>query len=59
VGLMILDEPTNDLDTDAVERLVQLLNMVRGWAASSGMQLIVVTHEDRLCPAFDKTIRLC
>lgn len=52
-GFMVLDEPTAYLDEDSVDSVVELLQQVRQYAHSTGMQLIVVTHEPKLTPAFD------
>ena len=57
-GFMVLDEPTAYLDGDRVTAVAQLLMQIRQYAKNTGMQLIVVTHEKDLIPAFDMTISL-
>ncbi len=58
LGLMVLDEPTVYLDKDRIGCVVKLLEKVKGYSQAAGLQLIVVTHEERLTEVFDQTIRL-
>jgi len=58
LGLLVLDEPTNYLDKDNIECLVDVLEKVKARAHASGLQVIVVTHEEQLARVFDKLIRL-
>ena len=58
LGLLILDEPTVYLDEDRIDAVFGLLERVKGYSRSAGLQLIVVTHEQRLCGVFDKLIQL-
>ena len=58
LGFMVLDEPTNTLDPDKVDAVVQVLQSVRRHAHNTGMQLLIVTHRPELEAAFDNTIRL-
>ena len=58
LGFMVLDEPTSMLDTDRVTAVVEVLQAIRRHACSTGMQLIVVTHEEELKAAFDHTVQL-
>lgn len=58
LGLLILDEPTVYLDDDRVDSVFALLERVKSYSKSAGLQLIVVTHEQRLAGVFDKVIRL-
>lgn len=58
LGLMVLDEPTVYLDKDRVGCVVKLLEKVKSYSQAAGLQLIVVTHEERLTEVFDQTIRL-
>jgi exonuclease SbcC len=58
LGFMVLDEPTNMLDGDHIDSVLDVLQSVRRHAHNTGMQLIVITHEPQLETAFDDTIRL-
>ena len=57
-GFMVLDEPTAYLDNDRIAAVVELLQQVRQYAHSAGMQLIIPTHEPALMEACDATIEL-
>jgi len=57
-GFMALDEPTAYLDEKHIAAVVALLQQVRQYVHSAGMQLIVVTHEPALIPTFDQTFDL-
>lgn len=56
LGFMVLDEPTNMLDDDHISSVLDILDSVRKYAHSTGMQLIVITHEKQLAGAFDYTV---
>lgn len=58
LGLLILDEPTVFLDDDRIDAVFALLERVKSYSKSAGLQLIIVTHEQRLAGVFDKIIRL-
>lgn len=58
MGFMVLDEPTNMLDGDNVGHVLEVLVRVGRYAHNVGMQLVIITHEERLLGAFDRTIRL-
>jgi len=58
LGILVLDEPSVYLDTDHIDCLTDLLEKVKTRAVSTGLQVIVVTHEDRLKRVFDKAIEL-
>lgn len=58
LGFMVLDEPTVYLDSDHVESVFTLLERVKSYSATAGLQLIVVTHEMRLAGIMDKVINL-
>jgi putative ABC transport system ATP-binding protein len=54
-GLIIADEPTSSLDPDNQARFLDLLFENVGAAGSA---LLVVSHDDRMAPHFDRTVRL-
>lgn len=58
VGLLVLDEPTYGLDSDHIDRVVDLLNEASNYVNSAGMQIFVVTHEEKLRQGFDSVISL-
>ena len=58
LGFMVLDEPTNMLDEDRISSVVEVLQSVRRYAHQTGMQLIIITHQQELEPAFDHIVRL-
>ena len=58
MGLMILDEPTLALDDDHVECVFNLLEKVKGYSRTAGLQLIIVTHEQRLTGVMDGVIQV-
>lgn len=57
-GFMALDEPTAYLDNDRIAAVVELLQQVRQYAHSAGMQLIIPTHEPALMAAVDNVVEL-
>ncbi len=58
LGMMILDEPTVFLDEDHVDCVFNLLERVKSYSRSAGLQLIVITHEMKLAGVFDRVIQL-
>ena len=58
LGLLILDEPTVFLDDDRIDSVYALLERVKSYSKSAGLQLIVITHEKRLAGVADKVISL-
>jgi DNA repair exonuclease SbcCD ATPase subunit len=58
LGFVILDEPTTHLDNDNVDIIADMLRAVRGHALSSGLQVIVPTHERALWSAFDHAVHV-
>ena len=58
LGLLILDEPTVFLDDDRIDSVYELLEKVKSYSKSAGLQLIVITHEKRLAGVADKVISL-
>lgn len=56
LGFLVLDEPTPFLDKQRRDGVLELLLQIRSYSRSSGLQVIVVTHEESLMGAFDKVI---
>jgi putative ABC transport system ATP-binding protein len=50
-ALVLADEPTSNLDR---MRADQCLDLLTGFATESGAALLVVTHDERLVPRFDR-----
>ncbi len=55
VGLIILDEPTHNLDNNAVNNFISIIN---NNIKSQINQLIIVTHDNRLAESGEKVIKL-
>lgn len=55
VGLLVLDEPTSHVDQAGVESMRALFQEMSSLLANSGMQLIVVDHNEELQAGFAKT----
>jgi DNA repair exonuclease SbcCD ATPase subunit len=53
VGLLVLDEPTAGVDEVNITCLERAFTKLRELSSSAGLQVIVVTHEQRLAPLFD------
>lgn len=51
--VMVLDEPTSNLDLDTEERIVEVLARLKG-----RMTLIIITHREALLRLADSTLRL-
>lgn len=58
LGLLVLDEPTAYLDNDRIDSVAKLMTNVRSYSRSAGLQVIVVTHENRLAEICDLVVRL-
>ena len=58
LGVLALDEPTEHLDQDGKQHLVDVLSYVQQYARSSGTQIFCITHEAQLMGSFDQTICL-
>ncbi len=56
LGFLVLDEPTPYMDVQRREGVLDLLMSVKSYSRQSGLQVIVVTHDQTLLPAFDKII---
>jgi DNA repair exonuclease SbcCD ATPase subunit len=58
VGLIVLDEPTYGVDSDHIDRVAELFRQAQNYTDSTGTQILVVTHEDRLRGAFNHVVQL-
>jgi len=58
LGMLVLDEPTVFLDDGRIDSLCAVLEKVRGYSRQAGLQVILITHEDRLAAVCDRVIRL-
>ncbi len=58
VGMLVLDEPTAWLDEQNIRGFEPVLSRLKAFSASRGLQIIMVTHEQKLAPLFDRTIQL-
>lgn len=58
LGLLCLDEPTVGLDEANLAALENALVRLRELASSTGLQVVMVTHERSLAPMFDNVIDL-
>jgi DNA repair exonuclease SbcCD ATPase subunit len=58
VGMMILDEPTDGLDTDNRRLAADVFRTLGQLARDRGQQVIVITHDDSLMPVFDQKLVL-
>jgi DNA repair exonuclease SbcCD ATPase subunit len=58
LGLLCLDEPTVGLDEHNLGSLEIALGRLRELAKSTGLQVVMVTHERSLAPLFDNVISL-
>jgi len=58
VGLLVLDEPTYGPDAGHVTLIRDVLIELNRWATGGNLQVLVVTHDERLIPAFSHKIEL-
>ena len=58
LGILLVDEPTAWLDSQRVEALLPMLIRLRDAAAARSLQVVIVTHEESLRPAFNNVIAL-
>ena len=58
VNLLVLDEPTVGLDDDNIECLETAFNRLRAMSVSSGLQVLVVSHEKAMERMCDHTLSL-
>lgn len=54
VGMMVLDEPTDGLDSENRDLAAQVFVKLGEVARSRGHQVIVITHDEALASAFDQ-----
>jgi exonuclease SbcC len=57
LGFVVLDEPTVYLDGNNIDVIADMMRSVRSHVLSSGLQLIVITHEARLASPQDNIIQ--
>lgn len=57
-GFIVLDEPTYGLDARHVSSLLELLRQINTYASNTGLQVFLVTHEERLEAGFSHVIRI-
>lgn len=58
IGFIVLDEPTYGLDSDRIDRVTNLLHNLQSYAMNNSLQIICVTHEERLKTGFEHVIML-
>ena len=58
LGFLVLDEPTAYLDEHHIAGFEPVLGRLREFAASRGLQCLMVTHEQSLAPLFDSVFQL-
>lgn len=58
IGMMALDEPTENLDTQNVAFLRDGLRELAAANREAGNQIFIITHEEALEPAFDQVIEI-
>ena len=58
LGFLALDEPTAYLDEHHIAGFEPVLGRLREFAASRGLQCLMVTHEQSLAPLFDSVFQL-
>lgn len=58
IGMICLDEPTAGLDSDNVDNLIDYLKIFGQDSKNKGSQILLVTHEENLQPAFDQVVRV-
>ena len=58
VNLLVLDEPTVGLDDDNIECLEMAFSRLRAMSKSSGLQVLIVSHEKAMERMCDHTISL-
>lgn len=58
IGIMFLDEPCSFLDKNNRDKLVEVFLKLRERLHARNQQMIVVSHEESLWPAFDKVHKI-
>jgi len=57
IGFIVLDEPTYGLDSDHIDRVVEMLQLLNTQAQSADIQIVVVSHEEKMS-GFESLITL-
>jgi len=58
LGLLCMDEPTSGLDQRNLSCVATAFDRLRELCRNTGLQVIMVTHDERLFPLFDRVINL-
>jgi exonuclease SbcC len=58
IGLLALDEPTAFVDEHHIRGFEPVLQQLRAFSTSRGLQCVMITHERGLAPLFDAVISL-
>jgi DNA repair exonuclease SbcCD ATPase subunit len=58
IGLLVLDEPTDGLDTDNRKRVAELFGFVDTYIRNTDRQMIVITHDEYLENSFSSITKL-
>lgn len=58
IGGLFLDEPTAYLDAEHIQSFEPVLQRLRDFSSSRGLQVVIVTHERSLAHLFDHVIQL-
>jgi DNA repair exonuclease SbcCD ATPase subunit len=56
LGLLVLDEPSANMDRDNVVALRRLFEQIHDVSLKTGVQTVVITHHSELLGAFDGVI---
>lgn len=57
-GMMFLDEPTNGIDADHIPMVADMLLNMQKAALSANLQVVVVTHDERLMRGCNHVVQL-
>jgi DNA repair exonuclease SbcCD ATPase subunit len=58
IGLLVLDEPTDGLDTDNRKHVAELFGLVDTYMRNTDRQMIVITHDEYLESSFSSVTKL-